>query len=167
MTIDHVRWSPAEHQRQRTQRHLIHLTYRTLRGRLLTPTFTQKYLQNRYVGTNYRVTGQYFRIDNMGLSSFDVSCWAPKDTCILKHSAFCGHLRSAKVVDFTAIRKRMRNFLFVLSSNLAPILHRSKIQFSSVHFIRRFKSQKLPNPLLFSDWICSNFCMNLSLSDEG
>jgi len=68
--------------------------------------------------------GYIFVADNMGLSSFKFSWWAPKDASVLKHSVtVCnGPSRSSEVVDFGTNRKRVCYFLLVINSNLGPIL---------------------------------------------
>jgi len=63
----------------------------------------------------------------MGLSSFTLVQWAPKDAffspkeCVL---AVQGHSRSSEVNHFGTNRKRIYDFLLVINSNHSPILHR-------------------------------------------
>ena len=74
-----------------------------------------------------RFIGLHFCPDRMGLSSFTVVQWAPKDASFLRQSAFWpfkviqGHSRSS---IFGTNRKRIYDFLLVINSNHGPILHR-------------------------------------------
>jgi len=54
-----------------------------------------------------------FVADSMGLSSFKFSWWAPKHACILKQSAKWPF----KVIDIGTNRKRVCDFLLVISSD--------------------------------------------------
>ena len=62
------------------------------------------------------------------LSSFKFLRWAPKDICVKQQSTqwpFKVNSGSSKVViDFGTNRKLIRDFSFMINSNLGPILHR-------------------------------------------
>jgi len=62
-----------------------------------------------------------FVADSMGLSSFNLLWWAPKDASFVEQNAF----RPFKViVHFGTNRKGVCDFLLVINSNFGPILHR-------------------------------------------
>jgi len=114
-----------------TPRYLIfpYLHFHTPRFRLphccMTPPFqgTPTNIRINLILSESRVIGLHRRHSLYSLSSFKFSWWAPKDARILKQERN-GPSRSSKVVDFGTNRKHVCHFLFVVNSNLGPILPR-------------------------------------------
>jgi len=101
----------------------------------------------------------------MGLSSFKFSWWAPK-MHVFWNGVWNDRSRLSKVTIFGTNRKRIRNFLLVMNSNLGPILpcfRDSPTYISMVHQRQRrtYDSIAIPRSALCAMCIAQKKVVNL------